>query len=123
MALFNTTGFRLLEEGIDILTRSQELIGHNIANEDTPGYKCRYLLFSGVLQDKLNAAENAKYKKELHLVDYTYVDTKTFDQPDGNNVDYDTQAALFEKQGLLIKALESQLNSEFTLMRSAMKRQ
>lgn len=122
MALFDTTGFHLMEEGIDILTRSQSLIGHNLTNQDTPNYKCKYMSFSGVLQDKLNASENAKYKKELHLSSYIYTDKNTYDQPDGNNVDSDTQMALFEKQGLLIKALESQLNSEFTLMRSAMKR-
>lgn len=122
MALFDTTGFRILEEGLQIINRSQRVIEHNIANQDTPDYKCKYLYFSGVLRDKLNASEDTKYKKELHLSSYIYTDKKTYDQPDGNNVDSDTQQALFAKNGLLQQALIHQMNSEFTLMRTAMSR-
>ena len=122
MALFNTTGFRILEEGLNIINQTQAVISHNIANQDTPGYKCKYVYFGGVLRDKLEASENAKYKKELHLSSYIYTDNKTYDQPDGNNVDTDTQSALFEKYGLLQQALINQMNSEFTLMRTAMTR-
>ena len=49
MALFDTTGFRILEQGMSIINQSQSVIANNIANQDTPGYKCRYVLFSGVL--------------------------------------------------------------------------
>lgn len=122
MALFDTTGFRILEEGLQIINQSQRVIEHNIANQDTPDYKCKYLYFSGVLRDKLNASEDTKYKKELHLSSYIYTDKKTYDQPDGNNVDSDTQQALFAKNGLLQQALIHQMNSEFTLMRTAMSR-
>lgn len=122
MALFNTTGFRILEEGLRIVNQNKTVIAHNIANQDTPGYKCKYVYFGGVLRDKLDAAENAKYKKELHLTSYIYTDRKTYDQPDGNNVDSDTQEALFEKNGLLQQALINQMNSEFTMMRTAMSR-
>ena len=122
MALFDTTGFRILEEGLKIVNQTQAVIAHNISNQDTPGYKCKYVYFSGVLRDKLNASEDARYKKELHLASYIYTDDTTYDQPDGNNVDSDTQEALFEKYGLLHEALINQMNSEFTLMRTAMTR-
>lgn len=122
MALFDTTGFRILEEGLQIINQSQRVIEHNIANQDTPDYKCKYLYFSGVLRDKLNASEDTKFKKELHLSSYIYTDDNTYDQPDGNNVDSDTQQALFVKNGLLQQALINQMNSEFTLMRTAMSR-
>ena len=120
MALFDTTGFRILEEGLSIIYKTQSVIAHNISNQDTPGYKCKYVSFGGVLRDKLDAAENAKYKKELHLTSYVYTDTRTYDQADGNNVDSDTQSALFEKYGLLQQALIHQMDSEFNLMRTAM---
>lgn len=122
MALFDTTGFRILEEGLSIVNQTQAVIAHNISNQDTPDYKCKYVYFSGVLRDKLNASEDAKYKKELHLASYIYTDDTTYDQADGNNVDSDTQEALFEKYGLLHEALINQMNSEFTLMRTAMSR-
>ena len=123
MALFDTTGFRLIEQGLNYVNENQRVIMNNLSNIDTPGFKCRYLYFSGVLKDKLNVSENAKYKKELHLSSYLYTDDNTYDQPDGNNVDSDTQQALFVKNGLLQEALINQLNSEFTLLRSAMSRQ
>ena len=122
MALFDTTGFRILEEGLRIVNKTQEVIAHNLVNQDTPGYKCKYVYFGGVLKDKLDAAENAKYKKELHLSSYVYTDRRVYDQADGNNVDSDTQEALFEKYGLLQQALINQMNSEFTMMRTAMTR-
>lgn len=122
MALFDTTGFRILEEGLQIVNQNQRVISNNIVNQDTPGFKCKYLYFSGVLRDKLNASEDTKYKKELHLSSYIYTDDTTFDQPDGNNVDSDTQQALFVKNGLLQEALINQMNSEFTLLRTAMSR-
>ena len=98
------------------------MIEQNIVNQDTPGYKCKYVYFSGVLRDKLNASEDTKFKKELHLSSYIYTDDNTYDQPDGNNVDNDTQQALFVKNALLQDALINQMNSEFTLMRTAMSR-
>lgn len=122
MALFDTTGFRILEEGLRIVNQTQKVIAHNITNQDTPGYKCKYVYFGGVLKDKLDAAENSKYKKELHLSSYVYTDRKVYDQPDGNNVDSDTQEALFEKNGLLQQALIHQMEGEFKLMRTAMAR-
>lgn len=120
--LFNTTSFRLLEQGINVLNMQQAIIAQNIANQDTPNYKCKYLYFGGVLKDKLDAVENSKYKKQLEIASAVYVDENTKDQPDGNNVDTDTQNALFAKNGIMYEELINQMNSEFNLMRTAMKR-
>ena len=120
--LFDTTSFRLLEQGLNVLKQQQTIIAQNIANQDTPNYKCKYLYFGGVLKDKLDAAENSKYKKQLEIASAVYVDENTKDQPDGNNVDTDTQNALFTKNGLMYQELINQMNSEFNLMRTAMKR-
>lgn len=120
--LFNTTSFRLLEQGINVLNRQQTIIAQNIANQDTPNYKCKYLYFGGVLKDKLDAVENSKYTKQLEIASAVYVDENTKDQPDGNNVDTDTQNALFAKNGIMYEELINQMSSEFNLMRTAMKR-
>lgn len=122
MTLFDTTGFRILEEGLYIVNKNKAIIGNNLANHNTPGYKCKYLNFNAVLTDKLGISENAKYKKELHLSSYVVTDTVTYDQADGNNVDTDTQESLFTKNGLLQEALINQMDSEFVLMRTAMRR-
>ena len=122
MALFDTTSFRIMEQGIDLLTQQQSIIAQNIANQDTPDYKCKYLYFAGALKEKLDEAGEKTGKKRLELVSTIHVDENTKDQPDGNNVDADTQEALFAKNALLYEALLNQMNSEFNLMRTAMTR-
>jgi flagellar basal-body rod protein FlgB len=122
MPLFDTTSFRVAQQALQAVTHQQEIIAQNIANQDTPGYKTKYLYFEGVLKDKVNARAEERYKKELTIGEAIYTDTVTNDQPDGNNVDNDTQQALFVKNRLLYDALVNQLNSQFTLMRTALRR-
>ena len=43
MALFNTNAFRITEQGLSVLWQKQQIIAQNIANQDTPGYNCKYL--------------------------------------------------------------------------------
>ncbi|MBQ4165334.1 MAG: flagellar basal body rod protein FlgB, partial [Oscillospiraceae bacterium] len=43
MALFDTTAFRILEQGMSVLWQKQQVISQNIANSNTPDYNCKYL--------------------------------------------------------------------------------
>lgn len=127
MALFDTTAFRVTEEGLGILWQKQQVLSQNIANADTPGYNCKYLNFYGVLQDKMsnssllssNTTKGAT--KELHLASSIVEDNITNQQPDGNNVDNDTQQAELAKTQLQYEALINHMNGEFARLRSAMK--
>lgn len=118
MALFDTTAFRIAEQGMSVMWQKMQIIGQNIANEDTPDYNCKYLTFHGVLKDKLRA--NGTVKKELNLAQEIIVDTVTDDQADGNNVDHDTQAAELSKVSYQFDALINEMNGNFSRLRSAM---
>ena len=59
-AIFDET-FNRLERGMEIATRRQEIISHNIANASTPGYEA--LTFN----DELMQAEVRLQKKEVVL--------------------------------------------------------
>jgi flagellar basal-body rod protein FlgB len=120
--LFNTTSFRITEQGINVMAQSNRLIAQNIANADTPGYKVKYLYFEGLLRDKIDARATEKFQKELSVGTAMYIDKKTKGRPDGNNVDNDTQQALFQKNQIRYNALINQLNAEFELLRTAMRR-
>lgn len=150
MALFDTTSFRVATQGLELLSKQQSIIAQNIANQDTPDYKCKYLYFSAVLRDKLEEAakkteekktgfqgfegfERRSYEaplefgsrldgKRLELASVIHTDETTADQPDGNNVDADTQEALFAKNAIQYEALINQINAEFTMMRTAMRK-
>jgi flagellar basal-body rod protein FlgB len=120
--LFDTTAFRVTEQGLKIMAKQNEVIAQNIANADTPGYKTKYLYFEAVLKDKIAARDAEKYKKEMDMATAVYTDETVNDQPDGNNVDNDTQQALFVKNRLHYDLLFNQLNSDFSLLRTAMRR-
>ena len=122
MALFDYTSFRIMEQGINLLSQQQNIIAQNIANQDTPDYKCKYLYFAGVLKEQMDKDGVATGKKQLELESTVYVDENTKDQPDGNNVDSDTQQALFAKNAIQYEAIIKQMNSEFNMMRTAMSR-
>ena len=118
MALFDTTAFRIAEQGMSVMWQKMQIIGQNISNEDTPEYNCKYLTFHGVLKDKLRA--NGTVKKELNLAQEIYVDTVTDDQADGNNVDHDVQSAELSKVSYQFDALINEMNGNFSRLRSAM---
>ncbi len=122
MALFDTTSFRIAEQGLHLLSLQQSVIAQNIANQDTPDYHCKYLYFSAVLKDKLDENRMRTGQKCLELASTIHVDETTKDQPDGNNVDNDTQQALFAKNAIQYEALINQINSEFTMLKAAMRK-
>lgn len=117
MALFDTTAFRITEQGLNVMWNKMQVIEHNLANENTPDYNCKFLEFSGVLRDKLLA--NGSIKKELNLSQRIHVDYTTNDQADHNNVDHDTQAADLAKTQIQFDALIEQMNGNFSRIRSA----
>jgi flagellar basal-body rod protein FlgB len=122
MGLFNSTAFRIMEQGLRFTSENKKVIANNIANIDTPNYKSQYLTFAGVLRDKMN--QNARFKKELHLeINDVYVDEITKGQPDGNNVDYEVQAAMLKSNALKQEALIIHLEGSMNSIRTAMKRQ
>lgn len=118
MALFDTSAFRITEQGLSVLWAKSQVIQENISNEDTPDYKCKYLVFEGILKDKLRA--NGTVKKELNLAQFILEDYATNDQADHNNVDHDTQMAEYTRTAYQIEALINEMNGSFSRMRSAL---
>jgi len=118
MALFDTTAFRILEQGAAIMWQKQQVINQNISNQDTPKYNCKYLDFGGILKDKLRA--DGTVKKELNLATHLYIDKATSDQADRNNVDNDVQQNEMLKTQYQLDAIINQMNSSYTRVRSAM---
>lgn len=118
MALFDTTAFRILEQGINVMWTKQQIIQENIANIDTPEYNCKYLTFSGILKDKIRA--DGSIKKELNLAHGVVVDTITSDQEDRNNVDQVTQMAEYARTAYQIDALINEMDGNFSRIRSAL---
>ena len=117
MALFDTTAFRIIEQGMSVMWTKQQIIAQNITNQDTPDYNCKYLDFGGILKDKIRA--DGSIKKELNIQQRLIIDTYTDDQADGNNVDMDVQSAEAVITAYWLDGLINQMNGNFTRIRSA----
>ena len=121
MGMFDTTSFRIMEQGLKYTSENKKVISHNLSNIDTYGYKSKYLNFAGVLREKMNP--DSKYNVELHLKNHDiYVDENTKGQPDGNNVDYEVQSALLKSNALRQEAILLQIEAEFEMLRVAMRK-
>ena len=118
MALFDTTAFRILEQGLSVMWQRQQVINENLVNENTPDYNQKTLDFGGILKDKIRA--DGSVKKELNLAQALYIDRYTNDQADHNNVDHDAQMAELARTGYWIDAIINSMNGNLSRVKSAM---
>ena len=81
--LFDSKSFGLMRSSLNGLSVQQEVILHNLANLETPGYKAKSVSFEDVLK-----GVGDKYDMKAHVI----TDDTTSIRPDGNNVDADTES-------------------------------
>ena len=81
--LFDSKSFGLMRSSLNGLAVQQEVILHNLANLETPGYKAKSVSFEDVLK-----GAGGKYDMKAHII----TDDATSIRPDGNNVDADTES-------------------------------
>jgi flagellar basal-body rod protein FlgB len=112
-----------MEQGLRFTTENTRVIANNISHVDTPGFKTRYLSFSGVLRERMDGNTRHRFQQQLHVrTNDIWVDEDTNGQPDGNNVDYEHQAAMLRVNALRQESIIVQLESEFRMLRTAMGR-
>ena len=91
--LFDSSAIGMMRGSLEGLSIQQQVILHNLANLDTPGYKAKYVSFEDTLKNT-QAGKQGRYDLKAHIV----TDEATEIRPDGNNVDSDTQSlALYQK--------------------------
>lgn len=120
---------------INVLSRSadasylrNEIIGDNIANVDTPGYKRQDVSFE---EDLAIALRNSRYDsldekvgsvKLSHIKGRVYTDSANFSyRSDGNNVDIDNENVELASNQLKYNGLVQSIDEEFSRLKSVMK--
>jgi len=89
-----------LERSLDILWQRHQVVMHNIANEDTPGFKAKRLEFAGMLQREISAQArtstsafgqrgSALNRGQMRAIEVE--DNRHIGRADGNNVDIDSE--------------------------------
>lgn len=126
--LFFDTTLLALEKALDAYGLRQQVISHNIANVNTPGYKRHYVSFEEELKQALGKARGLSLRRAhaRHLGqpgnvgEVTAVvkrDLSTTMRADGNNVDIDVENAELAMNTILYNAAATRLNQKLAAIR------
>lgn len=128
--MINSNAFsyiNVLDRAADASWTRETVIGNNIANVDTPGYKRQDVAFEDVLKRELKSSKYDTLQKAVDNVSLnklegrTYIDYASYSyRLDGNNVDIDTENVELASEQLRYQTLTSAVSNEFTRMNTAM---
>ena len=128
--MINSNAFsyiNVLDRAADASWTRETVIGNNIANVDTPGYKRQDVAFEDVLKRELKSSKYDTLQKAVDNVSLnklegrTYTDYASYSyRLDGNNVDIDTENVQLASEQLRYQTLTSAVSNEFTRMNTAM---
>lgn len=118
----------LLDKAADASWLRNEVIGNNISNATTPGYKRQDVEFESILQKALHMnryqSTDAKVSalKSSRLTPRVYTDLENYSyRVDKNNVDPDTEEVMLAENQLKYQGLIAAINSEFSNLQTVMK--
>ena len=97
-----------LEYYMDLLSTRQKLVGSNIANVDTPGYRTRDIDFHFEFMSQLEGLQPNVIQPEGLKV-----------KADGNDVSLDREARLLAENAIRFNAASNLLRSQIRVVRSA----
>ena len=113
----------ILHNQLDLLTRlltasemRQKVIGQNIANVNTPGYRRMDVDFEAALAAELSAANPSSAQRATPQVSQT---PGLGARADGNNVDIDMEIGQMNKNALLQQVYLQVMGAELGMMRRA----
>ena len=105
----------VLDKAADASWIRNEVIGNNIANADTPGYKRQDVAFESVLRQAIG---DSSYR----TMDAIYTDHANYSyRLDHNNVDPDTEGVKLAENQLKYQGLMTAIRQEFENLRTVMK--
>jgi flagellar basal-body rod protein FlgB len=108
--------FDLLSRLLDVTTLRQQVIGQNVANVNTPGYRQSELQF----EDSLKALIQGDRLSELNAIEPEIQQTMGLpERSDGNNVDIDLEMGKANKNALLYETYTQILSTKLGMLRSA----
>jgi flagellar basal-body rod protein FlgB len=118
----------LMGHSLDRLSRTQQVIGHNVANVDTPGYRAKTLSFDATLEHAMGASgqlalarTNARHidpaapaLAEPRVVDRDNPNMRV----DGNTVDINQEMVHLVETGLKYRAIAQLASKRLALLKT-----
>ena len=125
--IFSDRAFLAARFALDGLARRSEVIGNNVANVDTPGFRAQTLSFEKTLASMLNkdAGTRLEVTQPGHLTPagarlgmLTEARRGGSQRADGNNVDVDIELNQMAETGVRYQALTQLVNKKFTVLKA-----
>lgn len=118
----------ILEKSLDAAWLRNDVIAQNIANDDTPMYKRKDVVFEDVLNDSINNLE-AKVTDKRHIPfnssepgdmepHIIQANSDVSMRIDGNNVDIDNEMASLAKNTIKYNTLVQMINSNYSKIKN-----
>ena len=132
--LFSTSAQQILERALGASGLAHEVIAHNLANVDTPGFKRGEVIFQQKLRAALAAASEAdrqvkgirthaqhlpvgKVQDPGSVTPDVVVRAETSLRPDGNNVDLDVEMVKLAQNTTLYQSLAQMIRMKMGHLR------
>ena len=129
--MLNSNAFdyiNVLGKAADASWLRNDILAHNLANVDTPGYKRKDIDFESQLRRALGSSRYESVDSKVSHVTSTelggrvYTDAANFSyRLDGNNVDIDTENVELASNQIKYNGLMSGINQEFANLKMVMK--
>lgn len=126
--IINDVTTQVLQNALSGLNKRQQVIGHNIANAETPGYQSLAVNFENELQRALSADQNPTLERTdaLHLAAPApqalgaQVDARQNSSMrlDGNNVDIDLEMSQLAETSIQYQSLTQLVSKKLALLKS-----
>lgn len=123
--MINNPTISLLSRSLDGAALRQDLLAHNIANADTPGFRRQDLDFATMLHD-VQSGLGMSRTHARHLPTsgsgspYRVIEsTDGVVRADGNTVVIETEMARLSQNAMFYQAVSTQLSKEFARLRAA----
>ncbi|MCL2033863.1 MAG: flagellar basal body rod protein FlgB [Oscillospiraceae bacterium] len=123
---FNSVKSATMERSLSALWQRAQLISHNIANEDTPGYKAKRLAFENILQKEIHSARSSKnMSRSQKAAKISGAQSVIYDlkhlsgRADGNNVVLDNEHIELARVQLQYQALRDKINGHYANLKYA----
>lgn len=126
-SLFNDIAMRAAKSALDGLSLRQQVIGRNLANVDTPGYRAQRVQFEDALKRALQpkASVPLEITHAAHLASPTAIDRATVsNRPGGtfradmNNVDIDVELTEMSVAGISYEAISLAVSKKLQLLKT-----
>jgi len=134
--LFDSTSMSVITNALSASRLTHEVIAHNLANVDTPGFKRSEVLFADRLATALKARDAARDNLAGTVTDSRHIPigdvprpedvtpglvvrAETSLRPDGNNVDLDSEMVRLSENTVLYASLAQIVRMQLAQLRTA----